>query len=103
MTQADTQTDVGAAHFLTLQFLAWIAESPRSYGDAMDAWRTSCPRLTIWEDAMRDGLFETVKGNGAMRDAALALTPRGQALLATTTANNGAKKNPRRGAARISV
>jgi hypothetical protein len=41
---------------LTLSFLAWVAERPRSYGDAMDAWRTSCPRLSIWEDAISDGL-----------------------------------------------
>ena len=31
------------AHALTLQFLAWIAESPRTYAQAMDAWRSTCP------------------------------------------------------------
>ena len=46
------------AHALTLQFLAWVAESPRTYADAMEAWRSTCPRLSIWEDAILDGLVE---------------------------------------------
>ena len=29
----------------------WISREPRAYVDVMDAWRTHCPRLTIWEDA----------------------------------------------------
>ena len=33
---------------LTLQLLAWIAARPPSYGETMAAWRTTCPRLTIW-------------------------------------------------------
>jgi hypothetical protein len=34
-----------AAHALTQQFLAWVAEAPRSYAEA-DAWRRSCPHLS---------------------------------------------------------
>lgn len=41
---------------LILQFLAWIDEAPRDYGETMEAWRTSCPRLTVWEDATSAGL-----------------------------------------------
>lgn len=41
---------------LTLQMLAWLATAPRSYRETMDAWRSSCPRLTIWEDALADRL-----------------------------------------------
>ena len=40
----------------TLQLLAWIAERPRTYAETMDAWRTSCPRLSVWEDAIGDRL-----------------------------------------------
>ena len=36
---------------LTEQFLAWVADRPRTYAEAMEAWRSSCPRLSIWEDA----------------------------------------------------
>jgi hypothetical protein len=64
---------------LTQQFLAWVAEAPRSYADA-EPWRRSCPHLSIWEDAIRDGLVEFKKGMD-MQAAQLALTARGRALL----------------------
>ena len=32
--------------------LAWLARDARSYSDVMEAWRTSCPRLPVWEDAI---------------------------------------------------
>jgi hypothetical protein len=41
---------------LTLQMLQWLAESPRPYSEVMEAWRSACPRMTIWEDALKDGL-----------------------------------------------
>ena len=44
---------------LMLQFLRWVAERPRTYADVMEAWRTSCPRMSIWEDAQADGLVQT--------------------------------------------
>jgi hypothetical protein len=68
-----------AAPALTQQFLAWVAEAPRSYADA-EAWRRSCPHLSIWEDAISDGLVE-FKSGADMRAARLALTARGRALL----------------------
>jgi hypothetical protein len=71
----------GPAGHLTLQFLAWIGEAPRCYGEAMDAWRTSCPRLSIWEDALREGLIEVRHGGGPMRDATIILTERGRVYL----------------------
>jgi DNA-binding NarL/FixJ family response regulator len=40
----------------TLQLLAWIAERDRTYAQTMEAWKSSCPRLTVWEDAIADGL-----------------------------------------------
>jgi len=36
---------------LILDLLEWLAQSERSYQEVMDAWRTSCPRLPVWEDA----------------------------------------------------
>jgi hypothetical protein len=45
-----------AASAPTLQLLAWIAERPRSYPETIEAWRSSCPRLTVWEDAIAEGL-----------------------------------------------
>lgn len=37
---------------LVLDLVEWVAKEPRPYADVMDAWRTSCPRLTVWEDAV---------------------------------------------------
>ncbi len=68
-----------AANALTQQFLAWVEETPRSYADA-EAWRRSCPHLSIWEDAISAGLVRFESGSG-MQGALLALTPRGRALL----------------------
>ena len=34
----------------------WIAKEPRSYAQTMEAWRTSCPRLPVWEEAVDRGL-----------------------------------------------
>ena len=43
---------------LILDLVEWVGREPRSYGDVMDAWRTSCPRLTVWEEAVDRGLVE---------------------------------------------
>ena len=56
---------------LILDMLQWIAAEQRSYADVMDAWRTSCPRLTIWEDAVDRDLVERQGG-------IVSVTPKGQ-------------------------
>ena len=43
---------------LILDLLDWLAPGPRPYAEVMETWRTSCPRLTIWEDAVDNGLVE---------------------------------------------
>ncbi len=68
-----------AALALTQQFLAWVDEAERTYADA-EAWRRSCPHLSIWEDAISDGLIQFENGSG-LRQSRLALTARGRALL----------------------
>ena len=37
---------------LVLDLVEWVAREPRLYADVIETWRTSCPRLTIWEDAV---------------------------------------------------
>ena len=49
---------------LTRQMLEWIAARPREHAEVMETWRTSCPRLSIWEDACIDGLIEREPGTG---------------------------------------
>ncbi len=68
-----------ATHALTQQFLAWVDEAPRSYADA-EAWRRSCPHLSIWEDAISDGLVR-FKNGSSMNESRLMLTARGRAWL----------------------
>jgi len=42
---------------LILDLVEWVAKEPRAYADVMDAWKTSCPRLTVWEDAIDNGFL----------------------------------------------
>jgi hypothetical protein len=56
----------GTTDPLVLDLVEWIAREPRAYSEVIAAWRTSCPRLTIWEDAAEAGYVvrETVAGSG---------------------------------------
>ncbi|MCH9671216.1 MAG: hypothetical protein K0U93_07180 [Gammaproteobacteria bacterium] len=49
---------------LVLDLVEWVAKSPRPYREVMDAWRTSCPRLTVWEDAVERGLVVRQMSDG---------------------------------------
>jgi hypothetical protein len=49
---------------LILDLLEWVGRRERTYQETMDAWRTSCPRLTVWEDATDRGLVERAFVNG---------------------------------------
>ncbi|MBR1197198.1 hypothetical protein JQ634_10370 [Bradyrhizobium sp. AUGA SZCCT0240] len=40
---------------LVLDLVEWVGREPRLYADVIETWRTSCPRLTIWEDAVDRG------------------------------------------------
>lgn len=65
---------------LILDFLEWTDAQPRSYAEAMDIWRTSCPRLTVWEDAVDRGWV--IPRRGADRELHVELTPAGRSFLA---------------------
>lgn len=69
-----------AAHGVMLQFLTWLSDRPRTYGEAMETWKSSCPRYTVWEDALADHLIEVEKSN-AVREAGVRLTDRGRVML----------------------
>jgi len=43
---------------LVIDLLEWIGERPRPYAEVMDAWRTSCPRLPVWEEANARGFLD---------------------------------------------
>ncbi|WP_420405570.1 hypothetical protein [Nisaea sp.] len=56
---------------LILDLVEWVAEKPRPYDEVMEAWRTSCPRLTVWEEAVDRGFVvrRHVAGAGAIVEA----------------------------------
>ena len=58
----------------------WVSKEPRSYSEVMDVWRTSCPRLTVWEDAVDRGYLvrERVAGGSIV----VHVTPEGRKFLA---------------------
>ena len=63
---------------LILDLVEWVGRTERTYQETMDAWRTSCPRLPVWEDACERGFVErTLATNGLMVRA----TPGGLAFL----------------------
>jgi DNA-binding MarR family transcriptional regulator len=64
---------------LIRDFLAWIATEPKPYSEVMEAWRTSCPRLTVWEDAVDRGFVVRRRGDG--RGMLIDLTPLGREFL----------------------
>lgn len=70
-----------APEALVLQLLAWVAERPRTYADAMDAWRTSCPRLPVWEDAVDAGLIDLGPSCSEMGSQRVQLTLLGREFL----------------------
>lgn len=65
---------------LVLDLIECVAERPRAYDELMEAWRTSCPRLPIWEDATDAGFIVRVGGTVTATEAgrAFLLAERGQ-------------------------
>lgn len=64
---------------LILDFLEWIAAGPRPYSEVMDAWRTSCPRFTVWEDVIDRGFV--IRRCAAGNELLVDLTPLGRSFL----------------------
>ena len=60
----------------TVQLLAWLAEQSRSYSETIEVWKTSCPRLAVWEDALADDLVR-------LNRRCVLLTAAGKELLTT--------------------
>ena len=62
---------------LVLDLIEFVARRPRTYDEVMEAWRTSCPRLPVWEEAVRHGFLAEVHEDGHM----VRVTPAGEAFL----------------------
>jgi hypothetical protein len=60
---------------LILDLIEWIGPEPRPYAEVLDAWRTSCPRLPVWEDATDRGFIARHRPPGQV--ALISVTSRG--------------------------
>ena len=69
-----------SATLLMREFLTWVSERPRTYDDAMSAWQSHCPRQTIWEDAMIEGLIQ-IHSEDSLRNPIVRLTELGKSFL----------------------
>jgi hypothetical protein len=62
---------------LILDLLDWLTVRDRTYEEVMGVWRTSCPRLPVWEEANDRGLIMREEANGKsmirVRSSGLAL------------------------------
>lgn len=64
---------------LILDLLEWLDKEPRRYADVMDAWRTSCPRLAVWEDCLDRGFV--AREHTPAREVTVCITGEGRAFL----------------------
>ena len=80
-----------AVESLVLDLLEWVANGERTYDEVMDAWRTSCPRFPVWEDANDRKLITRQHVNGR---TIVKVTPSGTALLDQRAGNLRARQYP---------
>lgn len=64
---------------LIADLVSWVAREDRDYSDVMEAWRTSCPRLPVWEEANARGLVTRRYEDG--RGPVVSVTETGRAFL----------------------
>jgi hypothetical protein len=64
LEMSNTKRSDDVIEALILDLLEWLANGERTYEQVMEAWRTSCPRLTVWEDANDRGLIATEQVTG---------------------------------------
>jgi len=64
-----TTMDDSVIQNLILDLLEWVGKQDRTYHEVMEAWRTSCPKLPVWEDAIDRGLvtMDSAKGRNSVR------------------------------------
>jgi len=73
--EAQSNTIVDA---LIVDLLLWLNARERTYQDVIEVWRTSCPKLPVWEDAKDRGFVTQENSHGR---EIVRLTPAGSAFL----------------------
>ena len=64
---------------LLRDMLSWLVPRERPYAEVMEAWRTNCPRLTVWEEAVEQGFVAQRRSDGRL---VVGLTQAGREFLA---------------------
>jgi hypothetical protein len=77
---------------LILDLLEWIGPQPRAYAEVIDAWRTSCPRLPVWEEANDRGFVESQHRDGL--GIVVAVTPSGLEFLEKRRSRGATRSAP---------
>jgi hypothetical protein len=78
MEEAMTDDELRTIEPLVLDLLKWLEPEPKPYAEVMDIWRTSCPRLPVWETAVDRDLVESTR---CAETSLVGLTKRGRFLL----------------------
>ena len=73
---------------LVLDLLEWVSSRRRSYEETIDAWRTSCPRLQVWEEATD---LELIAIEASDRRPVVTVTPAGRAFLTRYRPEHGSQ------------
>ena len=79
---------------LTRDLLEWVARAPRVYADVSETWPSTCPRFTVWEDALEAGLVRLERCSGLrFGEERVTLTERGRVVLTREQASAGNEGN----------
>jgi hypothetical protein len=77
----DARFHAAVTRGLAEQLLSWIAERPRTYAEAMEAWSTHCPAFPVWEDALAERLVRVCPRPGGMAAGSVEITAAGLSRL----------------------
>jgi hypothetical protein len=77
---------------LVVDLLEWIGPEPRPYSEVIEVWRTSCPRLPVWEEANARGFVE--RRHRAGSEACVQVSPAGRAFLQSRRAAQEPRRSP---------
>lgn len=80
---------IDAVQPLILDLLEWIGPHPRPYAEVLEAWRTSCPRLPVWEDAQARGFIDHLRDEAGV--TRVAVSARGRAHLCAHRGRSGSR------------
>jgi hypothetical protein len=65
---------------LQREMLMWLASRPRTYAEAIEAWKSFCPRHPVWDEALLEGLIRVDHGE-SMAQSKVVVTPKGRAVI----------------------